>query len=80
VFINLYRDGSDFCPYNKDVYIGETRDLLVNSDQKGTRAIKYKLESGDLYYMVERLHHKHKHSVPKRTKGGIRISVVFFTN
>jgi hypothetical protein len=50
VFINLYRDGSDFCPYhkdlyNKDVYIGETRDLLVKSDQKGTRAIKYKLES-----------------------------------
>ena len=35
VFINLY---SDFCPYhkdlyNKDVYIGETRDLLVKSEE-----------------------------------------------
>ena len=89
VFLNLYRDGNDYCPYHKDRYgtdvytisLGETRDLLIKSDKKGSKAMKITLESGDLYYMSKELHINHKHSVPKRKKSnGTRISIVFFTN
>lgn len=89
VFLNLYKDGNDYCPYHKDQYgtdvytisLGETRDLLIKSDAKGSRAMKITLESGDLYYMPKELHVDHKHSVPKRKNAtGTRISVVFFTN
>lgn len=88
VFLNLYDDGSDYCSYHKDVYgtdvytisLGSTRDFLVKEDGKGNKAEKYTLKNGDLYYMSEKLHEKHKHSIPKRTRvTEPRISVVFFT-
>jgi alkylated DNA repair dioxygenase AlkB len=86
VFLNLYQNGNDYCPYHRDQYgtdvytisLGATRDLLVKPDGKGETK-KITLKSGDLYYMAEKLHADHKHSIPKRA--GIhlpRISVVFF--
>jgi alkylated DNA repair dioxygenase AlkB len=87
VFMNIYEDGNDHCPYHKDMYgmdvftisLGSTRDLLIKRDGKNTKATKITLNSGDLYFMDERLHLNHKHSIPKRTRVlGSRISVVFF--
>lgn len=88
IFCNLYRDGNDYCPYHRDNYgcdvwtlsLGDTRDFLVKEDGTGTRAQSYRLRSGDLYFMDQRLHRTHKHSIPVR-KGhkGSRISIVFFT-
>ena len=87
IFMNLYNDGSDYCPYHRDVYgtdvytisLGSPRDLLIKQDGKGTRAKKIKLNPGDLYFMAEKLHAEHRHSIPKRANAGPRISIVFFT-
>lgn len=87
VFMNLYENGGDYCPYHKDMYgadvytisLGSPRDLLIKQDGRGTRAEKIPLSSGDLYYMAVALHHNHRHSIPKRKNAGTRISVVFFT-
>lgn len=87
VFLNLYQNGNDHCPYHRDQYgtdvytvsLGATRDLLVKPDGLG-KTQKITLKSGDLYYMAESLHKDHKHSIPKRS--GVlkpRISIVFFT-
>jgi len=87
IFCNLYKDGQDYCSYHKDKYkrhiytlsLGESRDFLVKPDGKGTKATKYTLNSGDLYFMHNNLHKHHKHSVPKRKNvTGTRISLVFF--
>lgn len=87
VFLNKYDGGNDYCPYHRDVYgtdvytvsLGDTRDLLVKPDEKGTRAETIKLEHGDLYYMAQALHRTHRHSIPARKgRQGTRISVVFF--
>ena len=67
--------------YDTDVYtisLGSSRDLLIKQDGKGTKSEKIKLDSGDLYFMDERLHRNHTHSIPKRANSGRRISVVFF--
>lgn len=87
IFLNLYENGNDYCPYHKDQYgtdvytisLGASRDLLIKPDHLG-QTIKITLNSGDLYYMPKSLHIGHKHSIPKRT--GVfkpRISIVFFT-
>ena len=88
VFLNLYEDGGDFCPYHKDKYdkdvytitLGAARDLLLKPDA-GTKAHSVHLESGDLYYMPLKMQEAWRHSIPKR-KGanGARISVVLFTD
>lgn len=87
VFCNLYRNGNDYCPYHRDTYgcdvwtlsLGDTRDFLVKKDGVGTRADTWTLKSGDLYYMSEKLHKTHRHSIPVRKgRQGSRISVVFF--
>ena len=87
IFCNLYENGSDHCPYHKDRYgcniftlsLGETRDFLTKPDEKGTKSTKYKLESGDLYFMHNDIHANHKHSIPKRKNiKNPRISIVFF--
>ena len=89
VFLNLYRDGNDYCPYHADKYgtdvytisFGETRDILIKPNASGTKSVKITLKSGDMYYMAKELHDTHKHSVPKRKNvGKTRISMVFFTN
>lgn len=87
IFLNLYQDGMDHCPYHRDSYgtdvytlsLGDKRDLLVKSDQGGA-SDKYILESGDLYFMAVKLHDGHRHSIPVRKgRKDPRISVVFFT-
>lgn len=89
IFCNLYRDGNDYCPYHRDQYdsdvwtlsLGDTRDFLVKKDGVGTRAQKWTLKSGDLYYMAKSLHKNHRHSIPVRKgRPASRISIVFFTN
>lgn len=74
VFLNYYQNGIDYCPYHRDQYgtdvytlsLGDTRDFLVKPDGTGTKATKYTLNSGDLYFMPESLHKTHRHSIPKR--------------
>jgi alkylated DNA repair dioxygenase AlkB len=87
VFLNLYQDGKDYCPYHRDMYgtdvytisLGATRDLLIKPDN-GDKTIKYSLRSGDLYYMSKAINSTHRHSIPKRKNvNGTRISIVFFT-
>ncbi len=87
VFLNLYEDGQDFCPFHKDLYgmdvytlsLGASRRFLLKPDGKGTVSTRVSLESGDLYYMAEALHQNHKHAIPKnKTVHDSRISVVFF--
>lgn len=89
IFCNLYETGEDYCPYHKDQYgcnvwtlsLGDARDFLVKKDGTGTKADTYNLKSGDLYFMDNRLHKTHRHSIPTRkSRKGSRISVVFFTN
>lgn len=86
VFLNLYKNGDDYCSYHRDQYntdvftisIGESRDLLLKPDDK-TKTSTIKLDSGDLYFMSQLFQTKNKHSIPKRKKiTGKRISVVFF--
>lgn len=86
IFLNLYKNGNDYCSYHRDQYdsdvftvsFGETRDLLLKPDDK-TKTKNIKLESGDLYFMSQFFQTKNKHSIPKRKKsGGKRISIVFF--
>jgi alkylated DNA repair dioxygenase AlkB len=88
IFLNLYKDGEDYCPYHRDQYgkdvytisLGATRDLLLKPDEKGKETEKYTLKSGDMYYMANELHKTHRHSIPKRKNmNQTRISVVFFT-
>ena len=88
IFCNLYRTGEDYCPYHRDQYdcdvwtlsLGDTRDFLVKKDGTGTKADTYTLKSGDLYFMDQRLHKTHRHSIPVRKgRKGSRISLVFFT-
>ena len=87
MFLNYYQDGSDYCPYHADVYncdtitlsLGATRDFLVKENGKGTKASKYTLTTGDLYYMPHSIHKTYKHSIPVRkgvSEG--RISILFF--
>lgn len=87
VFMNNYINGNDYCPYHRDLYetdvytisLGSSRDFLIKKDEKGTKAIKYTLNPGDLYFMEKELNIDHKHSIPKRKNAeGMRISVVFF--
>lgn len=87
-FMNFYMNGDNYCPYHADAYgmdtytlsLGGTRDFLMKSNQPGTKADKYTLRSGDLYFMSKSIHLTHKHSVPKR-KNQIeqRISILFFS-
>ena len=86
VFLNWYKDGSDYCPYhsdnyNSDVYtisLGQSRDLLIKRNGPG-KAEKFTLNSGDLYYMSNAIQLTHKHSIPSRKKvTNERISIVFF--
>lgn len=87
VFMNNYINGEDYCPYHKDQYncdvytlsLGSSRDLLIKRDGAGQRAERFSLDSGDLYYMSEKLNEDYKHSIPKRKNiKGPRISLVFF--
>ena len=86
VFMNLYRDGEDYCPYHSDAYgldtytlsLGATRDFLLKPKASGTHSETFRLRNGDLYYMAKGLHETHKHSVPKRTAlKEARISILF---
>lgn len=88
IFLNWYKDGNDYCPYHSDRYgtnvytisLGGTRDLLIKQNGRGTRAEKFTLKSGDLYFMSNKMQSTHKHSIPKRKKvNSERMSVVFFT-
>ena len=84
VFLNYYKDGSDYCPYHKDKYgldsctlsLGAPRDFLLKPDDKG-KTKKFTLLSGDLYIMSASLHNTHKHSIPKRAEAEPRISLLF---
>lgn len=88
IFCNLYLNGEDYCPYHRDKYncdvwtlsLGDTRDFLVKKDVVGSRAEKWTLKSGDLYFMDRMLHKNHVHCVPVRKgRSQPRISLVFFT-
>lgn len=89
IFLNLYKNGQDHCPFHRDQYgtdvytlsLGSTRDFLLKPDDVTQKTQTIKLYSGDLYYMAKEIHSKYRHSIPKRA--GVsepRISIVFFTN
>jgi alkylated DNA repair dioxygenase AlkB len=86
-FLNIYRNGEDYCPYHADMYgvntytisLGSTRDFLLKSNNSGTKAVKYTLKSGDLYIMDKQVHTEFKHSIPKRKSVTTpRISILLF--
>lgn len=92
IFLNYYKNGSDYCPMHSDTYgedrnisvytlsLGCSRDFLLKKNGKGNKSEKIKLNEGDLYFMSSELQKTHKHSIPKRKKvNEERISVVFFT-
>lgn len=87
MYLNLYKDGDDYCPYhthppNYDSFIfslGMSRDFLLKHNEKGSKATKYQFDSGDIFYLPKDIHINHKHSVPKRKNiQGTRISILLF--
>ena len=85
IFCNYYRSGNDYCSFHQDSYgsdvltlsLGGTRDCLVKK-LEGGKSDKYTLENGDFFYFNTRFNELHKHSIPKRSEAGERISVVAF--
>jgi alkylated DNA repair dioxygenase AlkB len=86
IFVNLYGSGEDYTPYHKDSYgnaktitysFGATRRFLMKPDD-GTKTKAFDLEDGDVFVFTMDDNEKHKHSIPKTTRDGERISVVLF--
>jgi len=85
IFCNYYEDGSNYTPYHQDSYggnvltvsFGGSRDLLVKPIEGG-KSDKYTCEDGDIVVFSEQWDFKNKHSIPKRSKGEPRISIVLF--
>jgi alkylated DNA repair dioxygenase AlkB len=87
IFVNLYKDGSNYTPYHKDTYggtgiftvsVGGSRQFSVKNDNS-KEVTKYILEDGDLFYFNSKFNEENKHSITL-TKKNVepRISIVFF--
>lgn len=90
VWMNQYRNGSDWCPYHKDSYnckvitlsLGSTRTFMTKEDVTG-RETSHVLKNGDLFVFDEEFNKSHQHSIPKHTRThstaiSPRVSLVFF--
>lgn len=87
VFINHYRDGTDYAPYHKDSYggdgvftvsLGGSREFLTKDDS--TKEVTYfTLDDGDVFYFNNTFNLFNKHSIPIRKKmNKSRISITIF--
>lgn len=85
VWMNLYRNGSDFTPYHKDSYnckvvtvsFGSTRKFSIK-DKLG-KVTSFDLSNGDIFVFDEDFNSNHQHTITKTTKKvGPRVSIVFF--
>jgi alkylated DNA repair dioxygenase AlkB len=86
--LNKYRDGNDYIAYHGDreangplksvatVSLGDTRRFYLKSNETG-EVIKTELHAGDLAIMTGELQRTHKHTVPKQSGVGPRISITF---
>lgn len=86
VWMNLYENGKDWCPYHKDSYgcdvasfsSGVPRTFATKNDKTG-EVKKYTLSDGDILFFDEQFNTTHKHAVPATTKvQDKRVSVVAF--
>lgn len=84
-FINLYRDGNDYCPYHSHpnfpdsflISLGCTRDFLLKKN--GEKCQKFSMANGNILFVPKTVHKDHKHSVPKRKNvTGVRISIILY--
>ena len=86
IWINHYRDGSDYTRYHQDSYgsyvcmisIGQTRRLLTKDLRTKARATGIDCADGDVVIFSPSWDNDHQHSVPATKKPGSRISIVLF--
>ena len=85
VWMNLYRDGSDHCPYHRDSYdctvvtvsFGSNRTFKIKD--KLSRETSFTLSNGDIFMFDKAFNDTHQHSIAKTTaRTGTRVSLVFF--
>lgn len=86
---NEYKDGSQYIGYHSDkemnpnyssvfgLSLGDTRDFYFKSKKATKEVIKTKVNHGDLMIMLGDTQKHYTHSVPKRAKGGYRVSITF---
>ena len=75
-FINYYKNGDNFAPYHADKYgcdcvlisIGSNERVLRYKHNKEKINIDYKLNSGDLIYIPDKVNKEWKHSLLKTKK------------
>lgn len=85
VWMNYYRDGSDYTPYHRDSYnctvlcvsFGAPRIFKIK-DSMGKEQ-PFTLENGDIFVFDKPFNDTHQHCIAKTAKRvGPRISLVFF--
>ena len=86
VFLNYYKDGTDYAAYHADKYncdcillsFGETRKLRYKHNTSGATK-DFILRSGDFMFIPNRVNDYYKHSLLAESKHvGSRISVLMF--
>lgn len=86
LWMNLYTDGNDYCPYHKDSYgvdvatfsAGDSRVFKTKSD-KTNETTSITLSDGDVLFFDQSFNSGNKHSIPKTKRvTGKRVSVVAF--
>lgn len=86
VWMNYYRDGSDYTPYHKDSYncivacvsFGGSRIFKIRNDTTKNEQ-SFNLENGDIFVFDQEFNNTHQHSIMRTTKRvDPRVSLVFF--
>lgn len=88
--LNHYLDGSSYLGYHADsrrdlqpatlivgLVLGSGRDFLLKSIHGSAGTQKTFMNVGDVFVMDQTLQEHYEHSVPKRARGGERISITY---